>query len=150
MKFWMLLPVAALLAGCNSATMNAAGPGAVAAVPQAPIYEPRVNMRKVNPAKYERDLAQCREAAAPAEQAAREAQSRASAGTALAVGGAIASVLPIRGRDGGHLVRGLGADVAEAGAESAAVNSDVRDQATMDYIAMVDDCLMRKRYRIIR
>lgn len=148
MKFWMLLPLAALLAGCNSATMQSQGPG-VAAAPQAPLYEPRVNMRRVKPAKYEADLAQCRDEAAPAEQAAREAKQRKEASQALAVGGAIASVLPIRGRDGGHLIRGLGAETAVAGAENAAGNAEVQDQATMDYIAMVDECLTRKRYRVI-
>lgn len=152
MKIWMLLPVAALLAGCNSATMQSPTPAVATAAPQAPIYEPRVDMRRgrVKPAKYEADLAACREQAAPAEQAAREAKQRKEASTAVAVGGAFASFLPIRGRDGGHLIRAAGEEAAVAGAENAAANAEVQDQATMDYIAMMDECLTRKRYRVMR
>jgi hypothetical protein len=151
MKVWIWLPVAALLAGCNSLTMQSNNPPpAVAAAPEAPIYEPQVDMRRVKRAKYERDLAACREQAAPEEAAARQARKQKEVGTAMAVGGAFASFLPIRGRDGGHAIRAAGETAAVAGADAAAEGAAIQDQATMDYIAIVDGCLSRKRYRVVR
>jgi hypothetical protein len=96
MKKIFVCPLVLLLAACNQ-TANTGGPSGVGPVSAKaamealpPIYEPLVDMDRVNPARYNRDLAFCRSRAAPQEQAARAAAQQAQTGAAIsAVGGLI-------------------------------------------------------------
>jgi len=162
MRLQMVLLAGAgmVLAGCNttqSGSPTAANPASGPAVasadaqqPLPPIYEPLVDMRRVNPAKYQRDLAECRQQAAPQEAAARAARQQQAAGTAVAVGAAVASFIPVssyrQARTLSHAT-GTAQDVGMASAEAGAVTAD---QATADYALVVDSCLSHKKYRLLR
>lgn len=144
-----------LLAACNqtSQTASTVSPTATAAASNAelpPIYEPLVDMHRVNPDKYRRDLAECRQQAAPQEAAARNARQQQVAGTAISVAGAVASFIPVSTFQQARTVavasdaaQRVGGDVAVGGAITA-------DQATADYALVVNTCLTHKRYRILR
>jgi hypothetical protein len=105
MRIFFVAAACLLLAGCNE-TASQTGPSATSdssyrttdsAQPGElpPIYEPLIDMNRVNPAKYRADLAECRQLAAPQEQAARQARAQQSKGTALQVAGAMANIIPV-------------------------------------------------------
>lgn len=155
MRLILLMGLGLLVAGCNQ-TAQSTGPAVAASNTAAssealpPIYEPLVDMHRVNPDKYRRDLAECRQQAAPQEAAARQARQQQAAGTALAVAGAAASFIPVssfrQARTLYHATdaaQQAGGAVAEGGAITA-------DQATADYALVVNTCLMHKRYRLLR
>ncbi|MBN8967733.1 MAG: hypothetical protein J0G95_04640 [Rhizobiales bacterium] len=155
MRLILLMGLGLLVAGCNQTAQNT-GPAVAASNTAAssealpPIYEPLVDMHRVNPDKYRRDLAECRQQAAPQEAAARQARQQQAAGTALAVGGAVASFIPVSTFRQAHTLahatdaaQAAGGAVAEGGAITA-------DQATADYALVVNTCLMHKRYRLLR
>jgi hypothetical protein len=113
------------------------------------IYEPLVDMNRVNRAKYARDLAACRGEAAPQEQAARAAAERQANGTAIQTMGIVASVLPVRGLRAQTFVdaasstaQNVGAATAEEGAISAA-------NAAADYALVMNNCLEHRGYRLL-
>jgi hypothetical protein len=148
-----------LLAGCNqvaqtgSPVAQSASDTAVAsnaAQTEAPIYEPLVDMHRVNVVKYQRDLAECRQQAAPQEVAARAAKQQQAAGTALAVAGVAASFIPVSGfrqaRQLAHATNNA-VDTGGAIAENGAVAAG---DATADYALVVNTCLSHKKYRLLR
>lgn len=109
-----------------------------------------MDMHRVNPDKYRRDLAECRQQGAPQEAAARQAQQQVAAGTALSVAGSVASLVPVSSfRQARTLyaatdtAQAVGGSVAEGGAVK-------QDQAMQDYVLVVNTCLMHKRYRLLR
>jgi hypothetical protein len=123
-------------------------PAVAASLP--PIYEPLVDMHRVNRGRYERDLAACREQAAPQERAARAATERQAAGTAVATMGAIASFIPVQTFGAARALdaatgaaQGVGASAATEGAVTAA-------NATADYALVVNTCLQHRGYRLLR
>lgn len=155
MRLILLMGLGLLVAGCNQTAQNS-GPAVAASNTAAngealpPIYEPLVDMHRVNPDKYRRDLAECRQQAAPQEAAARQARQQQTAGTALAVAGAAASFIPVSTFRQAHTLaaatdaaQAAGGAVAEGGAVTA-------DQATADYSLVVNTCLTHKRYRLLR
>ncbi len=160
MRVWLLAALGLTLAGCNTtqtgspvaSTAPAAAPVAATTTAEAPppIYEPLIDMHRVNPAKYARDLAECRQQAAPQEAAARAARQQQAAGTAVAVGATVASFIPVSGfRQARTLYHATSAaqDVGAATAEAGAINAD---QATADYALVVNTCLTHKKYRVLR
>ena len=158
MRIWLLAALGLTLAGCNTtqtgsptaSTAPAATPAAATAEASPPIYEPLIDMHRVNPTKYARDLAECRQQAAPQEAAARAARQQQAAGTAVAVGAAVASFIPVSGfRQARTLYHATSAaqDVGAATAEAGAISAD---QATADYALVVNTCLTHKRYRVLR
>lgn len=159
MRFFVLAGIGLMLAGCNTtqtgspaANTGAPGPAVASADAQAlpPIYEPLIDMHRVNPAKYNKDLADCRMQAAPQEAAARSARQQQAAGTAVAVGAAVASFIPVSGfRQARTLYHATSAaqDVGAATAEAGAITAD---QATADYALVVNTCLSHKKYRVLR
>jgi len=143
------------LAACNQTTGGgpvASGEGATAVAQNdlPPIYEPLVDMHRVNQDKYRRDLAECRQQAAPQEAAARQAQQQVAAGTALSVAGSVASFIPVSTF---QQARNLGAatDAAQSvGGSVAGSGAMKQDQATADYALVINTCLTHKRYRLLR
>ncbi len=134
----------------------AAGPAPAAVVAQddmqsqPPIYTPLVDMHNKSQAKFERDHAECRLRAEPQERAARDAMAQQQAGTAIAVAGALSGFIPVRGfgqavnasRAGGA-AQDLGGNIAAGGAERNAA-------ATDDYALVVNNCLSRRGYTLLR
>lgn len=160
MRVWLLAALGLTLAGCNTTQTGSpvasaapdAAPVAATATAEAlpPIYEPLIDMHRVNPAKYARDLAECRQQAAPQEAAARAARQQQTAGTAVAVGAAVASFIPVSSfRQARTLYHATSAaqDVGAATAEAGAINAD---QATADYALVVNTCLTHRKYRVLR
>jgi predicted small secreted protein len=158
MRLFILAALGLMLAGCNTtqtgSPVASAAPATATASADAqalpPIYEPLVDMHRVNPAKYNRDLAECRQQAAPQEAAARAARQQQAAGTAVAVGAAVASFIPVSGfRQARSLYHATSAaqDVGAASAEAGAITAD---QATADYALVVNTCLSHRKYRILR
>jgi len=144
-----------LLAACNqtSQTASTVSPTATAAASNAelpPIYEPLVDMHRVNPDKYRRDLAECRQQAAPQEAAARNARQQQVAGTAISVAGAVASFIPVSTFQQARTVAAASDAAQRVGGDVAVGGAITADQATADYALVVNTCLTHKRYRILR
>ena len=154
MRIFPLAALCVLLAGCDQTTQSggpsAASPTATANADLPPIYEPLIDMHRVKPDKYRKDLAECRLQAAPQEAAARQARQQQAAGTGLQVAGVVASFIPVstfnqartlvNATDAAQVV---GSSVAAGGAMSA-------DAATADYALVVNTCLTHKKYRVLR
>ncbi len=161
MRLFLAAGFGLMLAACNQTTQpgptaaampagTAPPAGTEAAEALPPIYEPLVDMHRVKPAKYAKDLAECRQQAAPQEAAARAARQQQAAGTAVAVGATVASFIPVSTfRQARTLAHATGAaqDVGVATAEAGAITAE---QATADYALVVNTCLTHKKYRILR
>jgi hypothetical protein len=155
MRLFLLAAIGLLLAACDQTTQSGASltPASTATAGNEqlpPIYEPLVDMHRVNPEKYRADLAECRQQAAPQEAVARQARQQQAAGAGLAVAGAIASFIPVSTFD---QARNLGAATGAAqvvGGTTAASGAATADAATADYALIVNTCLMHKRYRLLR
>jgi len=156
MRLILVAGLGLFLAACNQTTGGgpvASADGSATPVAQGdlpPIYEPLVDMHRVNQDKYRRDLAECRQQAAPQEAAARQAQQQVAAGTALSVAGSVASFIPVSTfrqartlANATDAAQSVGGGVAEGGAMK-------RDQATADYALVINTCLTHKRYRLLR
>jgi hypothetical protein len=144
----------------------AAAAGAPARAQQGELYEPLVNedARGFKPAKYEKDLAFCRSRAAPHAaaaaahgQAAADGAGQVAAGTALSAAGGIASVLPIPGFTaarnvfaGGVAADAVGGAVAAGGAAKQAEAGAAAEDALDRYQLVVDNCLIRRGYKLLR
>lgn len=165
MRAWGLIGLALLLAGCNQTTSQngpavadsqnlamapapASASAATADLP--PIYEPLIDMHRVDPVKYRRDLAECRTQAAPQEAVARQARQRQAAGTAIQVAGAVASFIPVSGFRQAYTLRHATDAAQQAGAVTAEAGAITAEQATADYALVVNTCLTHKRYRLLR
>lgn len=115
-----------------------------------PIYEPLVDMYRVNQAKYAQDLAACREEAAPQERAARAAAEREAAGTAVQTFGIIASVLPVGTWQAQRVVDAASGTAQVVGATAAAEGAATGANAAADYALVVNACLEHRGYRLLR
>jgi hypothetical protein len=141
MRIFLLAVLGLLLGACDQTTQSGGSPNMTASTATTnadlpPIYEPLIDMHRVNPDKYRRDLAACREQAAPQE--------------AAAVAGAIASFIPVS-------TYGLARNLANAtdaaqnvGGSVAASGAAAGDAATADYALVVNTCLAHKKYRLLR
>jgi len=157
MRLFLLAGLCLLLAACDQTTQSGSSPTAATATTSTtanadlpPIYEPLIDMHRVDAAKYRKDLAECRQQAAPQEAVARQARQQQAAGTALSVAGSVASFLPVSTF---NQARSLGAatDAAQnVGGATAAGGAAAADGATADYALVVNTCLTHKRYRLLR
>lgn len=154
MRKIFLVGLGLLVAGCNQTAQtpgpvaSASGAGGSEALP--PIYEPLVDMHRVNPEKYRRDLAECRQQAAPQEAVARKARDQQVAGTALAVAGAAASFIPVSSFRQAHTLANATSAAQSAGGTIAEGGAITAEQATADYALVVNTCLTHRRYRLLR
>jgi hypothetical protein len=155
MWIFLLAAIGLLLAACDQTTQTSSSlaPSSTAAASNEqlpPIYEPLIDMHRVNPDKYRRDLAECRQQAAPQEAAARAARQQQAAGTGLAVAGAVASFIPVSTFQQARTL-GAATNVAQdVGGATAASGAMTADAATADYALVVNTCLAHKRYRLLR
>jgi hypothetical protein len=107
-------------------------------------------MHRVSESKYRRDLGACRSRAEPQERAARAAANQAQAGAALSAIGSVIGAIP---GSNFRQARALGStsnalqDVGDAHAAQGAANSDA---ALGDYILVVNTCLARRGYALLR
>lgn len=130
------------------------------------IYEPLVDRdtRGFKEAKYQKDLAFCRSRAAPQEGAARAGAQQAeageqqiSAGSALSVLGGVVSSMPVgnlgaaRGLwAGGNAAGATGSAVAAQGAATASQGAARAGMAAQDYALVINACLQRRGYVLLR
>ena len=154
MRIFLLAGLGLVLAACDQTTQSGASlttaPTATASAELPPIYEPLIDMHRVNPEKYRRDLAECRQQAAPQEAAARAAKQQQAAGTGLAVAGLMANFIPVSTYRQARTVAAA-SDAAQAvGGATAEAGAMTADQATADYALVVNTCLSHKRYRLLR
>ncbi|CAN2535237.1 MAG TPA: hypothetical protein VIF40_00770 [Methylosinus sp.] len=119
---------------------------------EEPLYEPLVDRdaRGFKEVKFAKDLAFCRNRALPQERAARAGAAQAAGGAALATAGNIARYVPVPGWGaaqglwaGGSAAEAVGSAAAGQGAMSA-------DQAMQDYVLVVNACLERRGYLLLR
>lgn len=156
MRIIVVCSLAMALCACNqtSQTASVAGSGlptANAALQELPpIYEPLVDMHRVNETKYRRDLDVCRSQAAPQERVARAAAKQAQSGAALSmIGGVLGSIPGSSYRQSQSLgsASGLLQNVGDAQAAQGAVTGDV---ALNDYALVVNTCLRHRGYALLR
>jgi hypothetical protein len=115
-----------------------------------PIYEPLVDMHRVNKTKYARDLATCREEAAPQERAARAAAEREATGTAMNAIGTVASFLPGNTWQAQRAINAASGTAQVVGASVATEGAVTGANATADYALVVNTCLQHRGYRLLR
>jgi hypothetical protein len=155
MRLFLLAAIGLLLAGCDQTTQSGASlaPSSTATASNEqlpPIYEPLIDMHRVNPEKYRKDLAECRQQAAPQEAAARQARQQQAAGTGLAVAGTIASFIPVSTFSQARNLANATDAAQNVGGATAASGAATADAATADYALVVNTCLAHKRYRLLR
>lgn len=155
MRLFLLAAIGLLVAACDQTSQSgellAATSTATASNEQLPpIYEPLVDMHRVNPDKYRLDLAECRQQAAPQEAAARQARQQQAAGTGLAVAGAVASFIPVSTFSQARNLANATDAAQSVGSATAANGAASADAATADYALVVNACLTHKRYRLLR
>jgi hypothetical protein len=141
------------LAACDQTTQSGASVSDASTGPAAappPIYEPLIDMHRVDPNKYRRDLAECRQQAAPQEAAARQARTQQAVGTSLLVAGAVASFLPASNYNQARTLDNASGAAQMVGGATAASGAATADQATADYALVVNACLAHRRYRLLR
>ncbi|HEY0852990.1 MAG TPA: hypothetical protein VGD96_23960 [Bradyrhizobium sp.] len=155
MRYLLLAVIGLVLAACDqttqtSSTLPASSTATASDEQLPPIYEPLVDMHRVNPDKYRRDLAECRQQAAPQEAAARAAREQQAAGTGLSIAGAVAGYIPVSTFQQARAV-GAASDTAQiVGGNTAATGAAKADAATADYALVVNTCLQHKKYRLLR
>ena len=155
MRYLLLAVIGLLLAACNQTSQTAstspASPTQTASAEQLPpIYEPLVDMHRVKPDKYQKDLAECREQAAPQEAAARAARQQQAAGTGLSIAGSVASFIPVSTFRQAQAVGAASTVAQDVGGATDASGAVTADAATADYALVVNTCLEHKKYRLLR
>ncbi|MBR1126343.1 hypothetical protein JQ628_32825 [Bradyrhizobium lablabi] len=154
MRYLLLAVIGLVLAACNQTSETASSgssPMQTASTEQLPpIYEPLVDMHRVKPAKYQKDLAECRAQAAPQEAAARAARQQQAAGTGLSLAGTAASFLPVSTFNQARALDAATGTAQAVGGNTAANGAAAADAATADYALVVNTCLQHKKYRLLR
>jgi hypothetical protein len=117
---------------------------------QPPIYEPLVDMYKVNKVKYAQDLAACRAEAAPQERVARAAAQQQANGVALQAMSSLVSFVPVGGWQARRAVDAATSTAMDVGGATAAQGAAVGANATADYALVVNNCLQHRGYRLLR
>lgn len=151
-------PVAAALPAAPALPPQGQGPrlasSATAAVPiedpGASVYEPLVDMHRVNPDRYQRDLTACRQQATPQLAAIKRATQQQQTGTAIAVAGTLASYIPVPGFRQAHVLASAASAVQSVGGATAESGAAAVEKASSDYALVVDSCLTHKRYKLLR
>jgi len=153
MRYLLLAVIGLFLAGCDQTTQTAStAPSSSTASnePLPPIYEPLIDMHRVKPDKYRKDLAECRQQAAPQEAAARAARQQQAAGTGLSVAGTVASFIPVSTFRQAQTLDVATSTAQNVGGATAASGAAAADAATADYALVVNTCLAHKKYRLLR
>lgn len=152
-------PVAAALPAAPALPPQGQGPrlassATVAAVPLedpgASVYEPLVDMHRVNPDRYRRDLTACRQQAAPQLAAIKRASQQQQTGAAIAVAGTLASYIPVPGFRQAYMLAGAANAVQSVGGATAESGAAAVEKASSDYALVVDSCLTHQRYKLLR
>ncbi|RYE33011.1 MAG: hypothetical protein EOP23_10275 [Hyphomicrobiales bacterium] len=152
-------PVAAALPAAPALPPQGPGPrlassAAGAAVPMddpgISVYEPLVDMHRVNADRYQRDLTACRQQAAPQLAAIKRATQQQQTGTAIAVAGTLASYIPVPGFRQAHVLASAANAAQSVGGATAESGAAAVDKASSDYALVVDSCLTHKRYKLLR
>lgn len=147
------LPAAPALPPAQGAGPRLASSATVAAVPMedpgASVYEPLVDMHRVNPDRYQRDLTACRQQASP-QLAAIKRATQQQTGTAIAVAGTLASYIPVPGFRQAQVLAGAANAVQSVGGATAESGAAAVEKASSDYALVVDSCLTHKRYKLLR
>jgi hypothetical protein len=151
MRIFLLAVIGIVLAACDQTTQTSslATTQTVSNEQLPPIYEPLIDMHRVNPEKYRKDLAECRQHAAPQEAAARAARQQQAAGTGLAVAGAVASFIPVSTFSQARNLANATDAAQNVGGSVAAGGAATADAATADYALVVNTCLAHKKYRLL-
>ena len=118
--------------------------------PGASVYEPLVDMHRVNPDRYQRDLLACRQQASPQLAAIKRASQQQQTGTAIAVAGTLASYIPVPGLRQAHVLASAANAVQSVGGVTAESGAAAVEKASADYALVVDGCLAHKRYKLLR
>lgn len=137
---------------CGLVGLVHSAPPARAQEGEAPIYEPLVDRdaRGFKETKYAKDLAFCRNRAAPQERAARAGAQQAAGGAALATAGNVARYMPVPGLGAAQGLWAGGAAAEAAGAATGAEGAAAAGQATQDYALVINACLQRRGYLLLR
>ena len=120
------------------------------------IYEPLIDRdsKGFKEKKYEKDLNFCRNRAAPQEGAARAGAAEANAGSQQAAAGAAlsaaAGVVPGLGWAGANVASAAGSAIGAAGATASAQGAASAGMAANDYRLVIDRCLERRGYVLLR
>lgn len=133
---------------------------------QGAIYDPLVDRdaKGFKEKKYAKDLAFCRDRAAPQESGARTGQAQAAAGAQQATAGAALSAAANVARYAPGLGLGAatglftgtgaadaaGAAIGASGAAQSAQGAAAADAAAQDYVLVVNRCLERRGYVLLR
>ena len=136
-------PAPRLASASTSAALPADDPG-------ASVYEPLVDMHRVNPDRYQRDLTACRQQASPQLAAIKRATQQQQTGTAIAVAGTLASYIPVPGFRQAQVLAGAANAVQSVGGATAESGAAAVEKASADYTLVVDSCLTHKRYKLLR
>jgi len=155
MRIVLAAALALSLAACDQTTQTGASLASASTAPASteqlpPIYEPLIDMHRVNQDKYRRDLAECRQQAAPQEAAARAAKQQQAAGSGLAIAGAVASFIPVSTFRQANTLYNATDAAQNVGSATAANGAAAADAATADYALVVNTCLSHKKYRLLR
>jgi hypothetical protein len=118
--------------------------------PGASVYEPLVDMHRVNADRYQRDLTACRQQASPQLAAIRRATQQQQTGTAIAVAGTLASYIPVPGFRQAHVLATATNAVQAMGEATSGSAAATLEQASADYALIMDNCMVQKRYRLLR
>jgi hypothetical protein len=153
MRIFLLAGLCLALAACDQttqsgATLSEASTDTGAAAP--PIYEPLVDMHRVDQNKYRRDLADCRQQAAPQEAVARQAKQQAAVGSTVYAAGVIASFIPVSTFNQARTLDAASGAAQTIGGTTANSGAITAEQATADYALVVNTCLMHRHYRLLR
>lgn len=132
-----------LASGAAAAALPAEDPG-------ASVYEPLVDMHRVNPDRYQRDLVACRQQASPQLAAVKRATQQQQTGTAIQVAGTLASYIPVPGFRQAHVLASAANAVQSVGGATAESGAAAVEKASFDYALVVDSCLTHQRYKLLR
>lgn len=119
---------------------------------EEPLYEPLVDRdaRGFKEGKYAKDLAFCRNRALPQERLAREGAGQAVGGAALATAGNIARYMPVPGFGAAQGLWAGGSAAEAVGSAAAGHGAMTAEQAMQDYVLVVNACLERRGYLLLR
>jgi hypothetical protein len=136
-------PAPRLASASTAAALPAEDPG-------GSVYEPLVDMHRVNPDRYQRDLTACRQQASPQLAAIKRATQPQQTGTAIAVAGTLASYIPVPGFRQAHVLASAANAVQSVGGATAESGAAAVEKASSDYALVIDSCLTHKRYKLLR
>jgi hypothetical protein len=118
--------------------------------PGPALYEPLVDTTRVKPQKYREDLQSCKLQAVPQAAAIGRATKQQQTGAALQVAGTLASYIPVPGFRQAHVLATATNAVQAMGEATSGSAAATLEQASADYALIMDNCMVQKRYRLLR